>query len=119
MAVKAPTRPYCLGTPSIYRCLVVKLDTTEQIVYATNTGHFTLHGVWFDVRDRGFALAPVQFALSAGIALYFVASEFAGYFYVLQYFEDLQRFGCSCKEGKQGRRCEHAILLEQERNAVG
>lgn len=107
MAMRTPTRPYCLGTPSLYKCLMVKLSTTEPMAQLLSPEDFTLHGVWFDVRDRGFELAPVQMPLRAGITLYFIASEFAGYFYVLHYFKDLRRFGCSCKEGKQGHCCEH------------
>ena len=97
---------------------MVKLKTIEQIVQHISMEGSTLHALWFDVRDRGFELAPAAFPLRAGTTLYFLASEFVGYFYVLQYFEDLQRFGCSCKVGKQGQRCEHAVLLEQRRNAT-
>jgi len=91
----------------MYKCLMVKLDTTEQITQLTSIEGFTLYGIWFDVRDCGFELAPVQIPLRVGTTLYFVPSEFASYFYVLHYFEDHQCFGCSCKEGKQGHCCEH------------
>ncbi|HLZ57289.1 MAG TPA: hypothetical protein VKR06_10105 [Ktedonosporobacter sp.] len=118
MALKAPARPYCLGTPSMYRCLIVKLNTTKQIVQRTEASDFSQDCIWFDVRGRGFELSPVTFTLRAGITWYFVESEFAGYFYVLRYFEDLQRFGCSCKMGKQGQRCVHAALLGPQRSMI-
>src|SRR5579859_4873235 len=90
MAMRTPTRPYCLGTPSLYKCLMVKLQINESITQLTTTEDFTLHAVWFDVRDCGCELAPVQLPLRTGTTLYFMASAFAGYFYVLHYFEDLQ-----------------------------
>ena len=97
----------------MYKCLMVKLKATEQMTQLTSTEDMTLQGVWFDVRDRGFELGPAPLPLQAGTTLSFLASEFAGYFYVLHYFQDLQSFGCSCKEGKQGRSCQHIKRLSE------
>ena len=113
MAMRTPNRPYCLGTPSLYKCLMVKLQTSEPIIQLTTTEDSTLSAVWFDVRDRGFELGPTSLPLRAGTVLSFLASEFAGYGYVLHYFEDQQCFGCSCKEGKQGQRCQHIKRLSE------
>jgi hypothetical protein len=86
---------------------MVKRQASESIIQLTIAEDDTLHALWFDVRDRGFALAPARLPLKAGTILYVMPSEFAGYCYILHYFQGLHRFGCSCKEGKQGRCCDH------------
>ena len=98
--------------PLSYHSLMVQLDTLEQLVTVSSPDGFSLQASYIHLRS-GSVEHSTTFKLTGRVTFYFVASEFAGWYYILRYFENLNAFGCSCREGKQGHNCEHMKLMPE------
>ena len=109
---RIPTRPYCLGTPSMYKCAMVKIDSQEQMVACEYTGPFILEASYLDVRGKGQVIGPAKVKFDSDRTLHFVRSDkFDGWYYIVAFIPSFQQWGCSCAESKLQGFCKHLGLV--------
>lgn len=92
----------CTFVPRSYHVLVVEHDSPERITELT-TQSFRAH--YLNV-NTGEVEHSKTFGLRAPIHLHFIqCRHFPKYAYIGHYAGKLERFACSCMEGKQGHCC--------------
>ena len=93
---------------------MVHCESTEPLIVQTYDEDAVVEAHWFDVRDQGLELESTRLAVKAGTTIYFAASQFAGWCYVISWASVAQRYVCSCREAKQLLRCSHEDLAARQ-----
>lgn len=99
--------------PAVFHSLMMHLSTDEPLVMVHVPCGYAFQASYINVVS-GEWVRDAQITLTNETTLYFAASRHAGWYYILQWSDQLQRYGCSCFQGKQGAtRCSHKHLVEQ------
>lgn len=102
----------CTFVPRSYHVLMVKHDSPERITSLSSTDTLLLR-IHYIHAISGEVEHSVTWRLKP-TTLYFTATtNYLGFAYVQQYSQKLQRFACSCMEGKTQGFCCHCEELER------
>lgn len=98
--------------PRSYHVLLVQRDTPEGHMVISSPDTLILKASYLHAITKEVRHTRV-FRLSGPITLHLMkADRFPGWFYICQWSEGLQRYACSCSEGKSQGFCKHIAGLE-------
>jgi hypothetical protein len=101
--------------PAHNELLTLKLATSEQVVTLNDIGGILDLECVFVQAHTGVELYKRMYHLRGEFTIYAVSADrFPDKHYVVQWSHNLQRFGCSCLEGKTcGGSCKHVARVEE------